>query len=373
MPFLAESVRRGAIARNDHVIPLCNAEIMFEIADRLLVALEAGRTLAVATAVSIDGSAPRTIGTSMAFDGTAVLGSIAGGCVEGAVVGVCEEVLADGVSRTVEYGVDDETAFSVGLTCGGQLRIHVQLVTAASALVDQLRRAAVGESAGIVSVIDPVASTVGHENRIAAELESRVASASTALSVIDCGGELVELFFETVAAPPRMIIFGAMEFSTALAAAAKTLGYRVTVCDPRPLFATAQRFPGVELVVGWPTKYLPETVVDARTAICVLSHDARFDAELIAQALALPVGYVGAMGSRRTHDRRMASLRERGVDEASLARLRSPIGLDIGASTPEETAISILAEILASRARASAAPLTGRAGSIHRPLALVAR
>lgn len=298
---------------------------MFEIADRLIAAHERGAAIAVATAVSIVGSAPRVAGTSMAFDGDSVIGSIAGGCVEGAVVGVCEEVLADGRPRTVEYGVSDETAFSVGLTCGGTLRIHVQPLT--DELVQSLRDAT------------PI--------------------------VIDCtdGGEP---FIDTAAEPARMIIFGAMDFSAALAAAADALGYRVTVCDPRSLFTTPARFPAAELVVQWPVDYLARTIIDERTVICVLSHDQRFDAELIDLALASPAAFVGAMGSRTTHDRRVASLRERGVPTASIERLRSPIGLDLGASTPAETAISILAEIMAARTGASAAPLTTTAGSIHR-------
>jgi xanthine dehydrogenase accessory factor len=291
---------------------------MHEIADRLLAAHDAGHRLVVATAIAIEGSAPRTVGTSMAWDGEAVIGSIAGGCVEGAVVEVAGEVLADGVPRTVEYGVSDETAFSIGLTCGGQLRIHVEPFTAAMA--DALRDARPIEVCGYV---------------------------------------------DAPAIERRMIIFGAMEFSAALAAAARVLGYRVTVCDPRPLFLTEARFPGVERIVQWPTTYLAATPIDERTVICVLSHDARFDAELIAIALASPAGYVGAMGSRNTHDRRVASLRERGVDAAAIARLHSPIGLDLASSTPEETAVSILAEVLARRSGASALPLTVTSGSIH--------
>ena len=292
---------------------------MHEIADRLLAASADGRAIAVATTISVEGSAPRTIGTSMAYDGSAVIGSIAGGCVEGAVVDVCEEVLADGEPRTVEYGVDDETAFSVGLTCGGQIRVHVQLLTPSLL-------AALGDSAPI---------------------------------------EVCREYTEPAPVERRMIIFGAMEFSAALAAAAGVIGYRVTVCDPRPLFATPARFPGAEVVVQWPTEYLRGASVDSSTAICVLSHDARFDAELVELALASPAGFVGAMGSRTTHDRRVASLRERGVGEASIARLRSPIGLDVGASTPEETALSILAEVLAVRSGASTAPLRDGSGAIH--------
>jgi len=335
---------------------------MFEIADRLLALCESGRPIAVATAVTIDGSAPRTVGTSMAFDGSEVIGSIAGGCVEGAVVGVCEEVLDDGLARTVEYGVSDETAFSVGLTCGGQIRVHVQLLT--DDLADQLRIATAGGVAGTASVLSPM--SVRHAARVQAELAARIAAGATGLGVIDCEGELVEAFFEVSTPAPHLIVFGAMEFSAALTQAARMLGYRITVCDPRPLFATAARFPGAEVVVSWPTTWLAAHPVDGRTMICVLSHDARFDAELIALALATPAGFVGAMGSRRTHDRRIASLRERGVGEPAIARLRSPIGLDIGASTVEETAVAILAEIIAVRTGSTALPLATTAGPIHR-------
>ena len=298
---------------------------MFEIADRLIAAHERGAALAVATAVSIVGSAPRTVGTSMAFDGETVIGSIAGGCVEGAVVELCELVLADGRPRTVEYGISDDLAFSAGLTCGGTLRIHVQPVT----------------------------------ESLAASLRDGVPIA------FDCtDGD--EPFVDVPVVRPHLIIFGAMEFSAALAAAADLVGYRVTVCDPRSLFATQARFPSAELVVHWPVDFLADAAVDERTAVCVLSHDQRFDAELIALALSLDVEYVGAMGSRTTHDRRVESLRERGVTDEALARLHSPIGLDLGASSPAETAISILAEIMAARTGSTAAPLTTTHGSIHR-------
>jgi len=304
---------------------------MYEIADRLLAAVDAGRQLAVATAVSIEGSAPRTVGTSMAYDGNAVIGSIAGGCVEAEVVAACEAVLADGVPRTVEYGIEDETAFVAGLSCGGQLRIHIQLLDAR--LAELLRRR------------EPITT------------------------IVACEGAAPQVFVELLPEPARVIIFGAMEFSTALAAAAAVLGYRVTVCDPRPLFATAERFPGADVVVQWPPEFLAQRItageVDERTVLCVLSHDSRFDAELIDIALRSQAAYVGAMGSRTTHDRRLASLAERGVEPALIERLHSPIGLDLGASTPEETAISILAEVLAARTGASIRPLSTTDGAIH--------
>ena len=334
---------------------------MFEIADRLLPALESGRPIAIATAISIEGSAPRTIGTSMAYDGERVIGSIAGGCVEGAVVQACEELLEDGIARVVEYGVTDETAFSVGLTCGGQLRIHIRLGTEADR--EQLALAVAGAPAGVALRI---AGPDGYEHRIESELTARIALGETALTAIDCDGDVLETFFEVSVPAPRMVIFGAMEFSAALANAARMLGYRTTVVDPRPLFATSVRFPDCEVVVSWPTVWLAEQSFDQRDSVCVLSHDARFDAELIALALATPAGFVGAMGSRNTHDRRVASLRERGVAEADIARLRSPIGLDIGASTVEETAVAILAEVIAVRNASSAAPLRTTDGPIHR-------
>ena len=317
----------GTAGRNRSDMRVCDPETMFEIADRLLAAVVAGQRLAVATAVSIDGSAPRTVGTSMAFDGASVIGSIAGGCVEGAVVETCELVLADGIARTVEYGVSDESAFSVGLTCGGQLRIHVQLLG---------------------------------EDLIAALRDQR--------DLEVCAG-----FTERAPVDRHLIVFGAMEFSAALSAAAQVLGYRVTLCDPRALFATSERFPGAEIVVAWPTVWFETADVDDRTVICVLSHDSRFDAELIALALGSPAAFVGAMGSRRTHDRRVASLRERGVGEQAIARLRSPIGLDLGASTVEETAVAILAEVIAARSEASTRPLCTTSGAIHRASILDAR
>jgi xanthine dehydrogenase accessory factor len=292
---------------------------MFEIARQLVDAADAGRRLAVATAIAIDGSAPRTVGTSMAFDGSTVIGTIAGGCVEGAIVGTCEEVLADGAARTVEFGYDDDTAFSVGLTCGGRIRVHVQLLD--DALLGSLR----------------------DERPIEV-----------------CAG-----FVEEPVSPARMIVLGAMDFSAALARAASVVGYRVTVVDARPLFATPDRFPTAEVVVEWPTDYLARTPIDERTVICVLSHDWRFDAESLAVALRSAAAFVGAMGSRTTHERRVASLRELGLTEGELGRLRSPIGLSIGASSPEETAVAILAEVIAARTGAPVAALAATTGPIH--------
>ncbi|MYS72961.1 XdhC/CoxI family protein, partial [Streptomyces sp. SID5926] len=184
-----------------------------------------------------------------------------------------------------------------------------------------------------------------------------------------CPGGLT-LLVETSVPPPRMIVFGAVDFAAALVRAGKFLGYHVTVCDARPVFATPARFPEAdEVVVDWPHRYLRDTPTDGRTVLCVLTHDAKFDVPLLAEALRMPVAFVGAMGSRRTHEDRDRRLRQAGLSGDELSRLRSPIGLDLGARTPEETALSIAAEIVAARRGGTGVPLTGGAAPIHREAA----
>jgi xanthine dehydrogenase accessory factor len=183
-------------------------------------------------------------------------------------------------------------------------------------------------------------------------------------------GDALQLFVSSHAAPPRMIVFGAIDFAAALARLGGFLGYRVTVCDARPVFATAKRFPDAhEVIVDWPHRYLQGEVdagrIDERTVVCVLTHDPRFDVPLLEVALRLPLAYIGAMGSRRTHDDRLERLRERGLTEDELARLRSPIGLDLGARTPEETAVSIAAEMIGLRWGGTGRPLGQTDGTIH--------
>jgi xanthine dehydrogenase accessory factor len=180
--------------------------------------------------------------------------------------------------------------------------------------------------------------------------------------------DTVSVFIESFAPPPRMIIFGAVDFTAALARVAKVLGYRVAVCDARAVFATLARFPMADEVLNdWPDRYLEKVGDDLgpRDAVCVLTHDTKFDVPAIVGALAANVGYLGAMGSRRTHAKRVERLRDAGVDDAGLARVHAPIGLDIGGRTPEETAISICAEIISARTGRDAAALRDRAGSIH--------
>jgi xanthine dehydrogenase accessory factor len=174
------------------------------------------------------------------------------------------------------------------------------------------------------------------------------------------------VFVQSFAPPPRMLVFGAIDFAAAVARAGKFLGYRVTVCDARPVFATAARFPDAdEVVTDWPHRYLSGITVDERTVICVLTHDPKFDVPLLEVALRTPAAYIGAMGSRRTHEDRLDRLREAGMTEDELARLRSPIGLDLGARTPEETAVAIAAELIQLRWGGTGMPLTGTTGRIH--------
>jgi xanthine dehydrogenase accessory factor len=178
--------------------------------------------------------------------------------------------------------------------------------------------------------------------------------------------EAVTVFVEAFAPPPRMLVFGAIDYATALVSMGRFLGYRVTVCDARPVFATARRFPAAdEVVCEWPSRYLARVPVDRRTVICVLTHDPKFDVPVLRLALRSPAGYVGAMGSRRTHEDRLRRLREDGLTDAELARLRSPIGLDLGGRTPEETAVAIAAEIIQTAWGGSGAPLGRAEGRIH--------
>ncbi|MFB6846533.1 XdhC family protein [Streptomyces sp. NPDC056373] len=367
---------------------------MLDLAGPLHGWIEEGREFAVATVVAVGGSAPRPPGAALAVcgDGTAV-GSVSGGCVEGAVYDLCLQALQDGETVVERFGYSDEDAFAVGLTCGGTIDVMITpfrggrpAETAALAAVVReepvaLARVARGPSGllGRALLVRPDGSYAGglggapDLDRAALD-RARALLATGRTGAVElsedgshCPGGLT-LFVESAAPAPRMIVFGAIDFAAALARAGKFLGYHVTVCDARPVFATRARFPEAdEIVVDWPDRYLRRTRTDGRTVLCVLTHDAKFDVPLLAEALRLPVAYVGAMGSRRTHEDRERRLREAGVSERELARLRSPIGLDLGARTPEETAVSIAAEIIAARHGGTGEPLTGSVRPIHRP------
>ncbi|MFD8734448.1 XdhC family protein [Streptomyces sp. NPDC059618] len=369
---------------------------MLDIAEELHRWVEQGRDFAVATVVAVGGSAPRRPGAALAVDseGTAI-GSVSGGCVEGAVYDLCVQALEDGATVLERFGYSDDDAFAVGLTCGGVIDILITPVRSRDAarrtvFAAALAAAAAGEAAALARVVVGPAELMGrallvradgsHEGGFGAHpgLDRTVLGETAALldagrtATVEIGeqgsrcGAPLTVLVESSVPPPRMIVFGAIDFASALVRVGKFLGYRVTVCDARTVFATAARFPDADdIVVDWPHRYLERTEVDSRTVLCVLTHDAKFDVPLLRLALRLPVAYVGAMGSRRTHLDRNERLREVGVTEIELARLRSPIGLDLGARTPEETALSIAAEIVAERRGGSGVSLTGAHTPIH--------
>ncbi|KND28178.1 XdhC family protein [Streptomyces acidiscabies] len=358
---------------------------MLNIADTLLRWCREARPFALATVVGVTGSAPLPVGTSVAVDedGNAV-GSVSGGCVEGAVYELCRQVLREGdAPQRARFGYSDDDAFAVGLTCGGELDVLVQRVDAAerSHLAAALTDAADGRPVALAQVVEGPGELVGrmlyadagHDaltGEVGAQARALLRAGRTARVEVGALSVLVHVH----ASRPRMLVFGAVDFASALSRAGRFLGYRVTVCDARAVFATEARFPDAdEVVVDWPHRYLADTDVDARTAVCVLTHDTRFDVPLLRLALGLPVGYVGAMGSRRTHGERLRLLREAGVTPEQLARLRSPIGLDLGARTPEETAVSIAAEIVAHAHGGTGLPLSRGRGPIHRRQVLVSR
>ncbi|MEC4572831.1 XdhC family protein [Streptomyces virginiae] len=373
---------------------------MLDIAEELRAWCAARREFALATVVAVSGSAPRGPGASLAVDdrGTA-LGSISGGCVESAVHELCLDAIASGRGGLHRFGYSDDDAFAVGLTCGGVLDVLVTPVRGRDpvrpVLGSVLDAAADGTRAALARVVSGPPRQLGralavhadgsYEGGLAGGPALDRAAAGRARALLLAGrtgtaelgtagglcGEPLTLLVESAAEPPRLIVYGAIDFAAALARIGAFLGHRVTVCDARPVFATPARFPEAdEVVVDWPHRHLAAQWeagrLDSRTAVCVLTHDAKFDVPLLELALRLPLGYVGAMGSRRTHAERVRRLREEGVTDAALARLRSPIGLDLGGATPEETALAIAAEFTAFRHGGSALPLTGGAAPIHR-------
>ncbi|MCX5095882.1 XdhC family protein [Streptomyces sp. NBC_00365] len=367
---------------------------MLNIADTLHTWCGEARPFALATVVQVSGSAPLPVGTALAvdLDGN-VVGSVSGGCVEGAVYELCRQVLkGDEPPTRARFGYSDNDAFAVGLTCGGELDILVQRIdpTGQPHLTTACDAVTSGRPVAMAQIIDGPDELLGRtlsvtsdgsteDGAVGDDWEGSVAAQAGALlragrtGLVEVGGdantcpERLSVLVHTHASRPRMLIFGAVDFAGALSEIGRFLGYQVTVCDARPVFATPDRFPHAdEVVANWPHRYLAATDVDARTAVCVLTHDAKFDVPLLRLALSMPVGYVGAMGSRRTHTHRLELLRETGVPEEHLARLHSPIGLDLGAHTPEETAISIAAEIVAHTHRGSGTPLSWSTGPIHR-------
>ncbi len=350
-----------------------------------------GTRFAIATVVQTWNSAPRQPGAAMAVaENGEVIGSVSGGCVEGAVYELATEALSSGQSVLQTYGVSDDDAFEVGLTCGGIVDIFVQPADAEHfaelpAVLDAIRTSEPVAVASVIAgadvlgqrlVVSPTKTegTLGNEGLdigVVEQVRGMLAHGRTGVLHVGAHGEQrkeqLTIFVQSFAPPPRMLVFGAIDFAAAVARIGKFLGYHVTVCDARALFATRKRFPDVdELVVKWPHQFLDETEVDERTVICVLTHDPKFDVPVLERALVTPAAYIGAMGSRRTHDDRLARLREAGVSEEAIARLSSPIGLDLGARTPEETAVAIAAEIIALTWGGSGERLAHTEQAIHR-------
>lgn len=368
-----------------------------------------GERFAIARVVDIEGSGPREPGAAMAVSASGqVVGSVSGGCVEGAVVSEALAILAgEAPSRVVTFGYSDDEAFAVGLTCGGTIHLFIQPAdnftnadtnagTGTAALDTLDARIRSHEPVAVATVIDgphtgatmliapgetPTGSLGNAElDRIVVrdalgELEAGTTGIrhygpegqTTPEDLVDA--PTVKVFVESFAPAPQMWIFGAVDFTAALARVAKILGYRVTVCDAREIFATRRRFPMADnVVVSWPGDLFTAEgkTLGPRDAVCILTHDAKFDVPAVQGALATRVGYIGVMGSRKTHTKRLERLAEAGVtNPTDLSRLMSPIGLDLGARTPEETAISICAEIIARRTGRNAPSLRDSSGPIH--------
>ena len=300
---------------------------------------EAGKGAVLATVVETWGSAPRPVGSALAMSGSGEMaGSVSGGCVEGAVVAEAAGALETGQPKMLEFGVADDDAFAVGLACGGTIRILLEPVGAAFPA---------GMLAGIVAAqqarrpVAYVVDTTTFDRRLAGpdEFPERFRADR---SGIEEGGSI----FVAVHNPPlRLAVVGAVHIAQPLVAMARLAGYDVTVIDPRDAFASEMRFPGETLVHDWPDDALAALAVDARTAVVTLTHDPKLDDPALLTALGSQAFYVGALGSTRTHAKRVERLAAAGLGEAEIARLHAPVGLDIGAKSPAEIAVSILAEI----------------------------
>jgi len=387
---------------------------MREILDTVDRWRAAGRRVALGRVVDLEGSGPRDAGAAMAVsDEGQVAGSVSGGCVEGAVVAEALDLLGverpdlgllppgegsehePGAPRIVTFGYSDEDAFAVGLTCGGTVRLFLEPLDRPGGMGEVWARLA-GDIRGrrpvaVATVVDGPGlgrslvvgpddadalgdlGETGRDHAVTRDARGELGVARSGLRHYGSHGEAdeaaVTVFVESFAPPPQMLVFGAVDFTAALTRVGRTLGYQVTVCDAREVFATPERFPEAhEVVVDWPHRLLERvgSSLGPGDAVCVLTHDAKFDVPAIRAALATEVGYIGVMGSRRTHDRRLARLADEGVTDAGdLDRLHSPIGLDIGARTPEETAVAIVAEIIALRSGRPAPHLRDTTGPIH--------
>ena len=316
-----------------------------------------GDRVAMARVVATRRSAPRPIGSKLIVSESGELaGSVSGGCVESEVVEAAREVLAGGEARLLTYGISDDLALTVGLPCGGEIDVWVdepdpELLTRLAKIAGKERRAVhfVDLDDGTERLV-PELIRSGHSKVL--ELEGR------------------RVFADVYGPPPRLFVYGAVDTADALCAAARSIGWHTIVADARGRFATRERLPSAdEVIVAWPEDALAQVKPDHTTAIIVLTHDDKFDLPLLVGALASEAYYVGALGSRRNQERRRERLIEAGVDESELDRISGPAGLDIGAHTPAETAVSMLAEIMAVRAGRDGGRLRESSGRIHAEVA----
>jgi xanthine dehydrogenase accessory factor len=333
-----------------------------------------GERFALATVVATRRSAPRPIGAKLAVsEGGEMAGSVSGGCVENDVYGHACDVLAGSAPKMLSYGIADELAFSVGLPCGGEIDVFVeesptQLVERLVGIVEREERAVLftvveGDPLGAELLVTEAGERFGDgPEELAALVDELLRGGRNTLLELDQG----KVFAEVFGPPPRLLVFGAVDTADALCRAAKSMGWRTIVADARGKFATKERIPNAdELIVAWPEDVLQQVQPDYQTAVVVLTHDDKFDIPALKHSLETEAFYIGALGSRKNQTRRRERLLEEGVEEERLERIAAPCGLDIGAETPAETAVSILGEMLARRAGRSGGPLKGVKGRIH--------
>jgi xanthine dehydrogenase accessory factor len=344
----------------------------------------AGEDVAIATLLDVRGSAPRLPGARLAVTRSGrMAGSVSGGCVENDVFERAMTVLDSGHAAVASYGISDESAFAVGLACGGAIEVLIERFDATPEWQALRRSIDATEAAAWAVGVAPEPLLGRHlallpDGRIVGSLDSALdaAVASEARQLLFNGGAGVvplafrdgesRVFIEAFPPPLRLFIVGATHAAGALCRVARQLGFRVTVVDARGVYATPERFPEAdELVCARPEEVLAAARLDARSYVVTLTHDPKFDLPVLAYALRSEARYIGAMGSRKTRERRKAELRALGLGEAELARLYSPIGLDIGARTPEEIAVAIAAELLAVRSGREARPLVDKQGPVH--------
>ncbi len=316
-------------------------------------------------------------------------GSVTGGCVEAALVEEAQRIFAGGEARVVTYGVSDDEAVGVGLMCGGTVRVFIseygddaleslEAAAVARAADEPVARATLldGDRAGAsISVVDGrVVGSLGItellDRSVERDARGQLDEGVSRIRRYGAGGEVMgsdlAVYIQAFSAQPKMVIFGAIDFSAEMANVASDIGYRVTICDAREPFVRSPRFSrSAEVVVDWPDRYLQGQELGPRDVILVFTHDPKFDEPALAAALASDAGYIGALGSRRTQERRVERLRDAGLNEQSIARIHAPCGLDVGARTPSETTISILAEVIAVRTGRTGESLVETSGPIH--------